>query len=177
MRLLLAEAIKQARDNSNGALTDLKLLRRELQKMDQKISRLFDALTDGTVTDTKGFRDQQTKLEARREELIRLISIKERETALPVRRLTNGQIKRFGEALSQMLQSGPIGFRKAYTQLLVDRVDVSRDEVRISGSKEALASAVLAQKTLNGPVTGFVREWRTRQDENEYWVVIVQRAA
>lgn len=166
LRGLLAEAVKLARGNSRGDLSDLKLLRRELKETDRKVARLFEALTSGDAGDTKGFRDHQAELEGRREELARLIAVKERDLSLPAGRLTNRQVERCGKALSGLLQGGPRAFRKEYMRLLVHSVEVTKDEVRISGSKAALAAAVQAQKTNTPQVSGFVREWRTRQDSN-----------
>ena len=166
LRGLLVEAIKLSRGNNKGDLSDLKLLRRELKESDRKVARLFEALTNGDVGDTKGFRDHQAELEGRRDELARLIAVKERDLSLPAGRLTNGQVERSGKALSALLQDGPKAFRKEYMRLLVHSVEVTKDEVRISGSKAALAAAVQAQKSNIPQVSGFVREWRTRQDSN-----------
>lgn len=167
VKMLVQQASRLAKERSGGASEDLKSLRRELRAIDAKVDRLFDALTDGTISDSKGFRDHLAKLEARRDELIRLIAIKERDLALPVARLSDSQIARFSEGLQTLLAKGPPAFRKDYLKLLVDRIEVGKAEIRICGSKMALAVAVQAAKKGGaGTVPSFVREWRTRQDSN-----------
>lgn len=166
LKVLFKETLERASNNNQDALGDLKLLRKELREVDSKVAKLFDALTDGQVSDSKGFRDHQNKLEAKREELMRLISLKERVLCLPVSRITNRQIERFSTALQDMLEKGPKQFRKAYMRLLVSNIDVGKKEIRITGSKAALASAVQANKSLNMKVPSFDRKWCTRQDSN-----------
>lgn len=166
LKALLAETLKKTQDNNQDALHDLRGLRRELREADKKIERLYEALTDGIVTDTRGFRDHRSRLENQREELMRLISIKERRLNMDTRHLTNRQIDRFANGLRDLLKDGPKPFRKEYLRLLVSQVNVGDDEIMISGSKAALAAAVQAQKANKGQVPGYVREWRTRQDSN-----------
>ena len=126
----------------------------------------LDALTDGNAGDTKDFRDHQEKLERRREELGRLISLKERDLPLPVARLTMSQVTRCGEALTGLLKNGPSAFRKEYLKLLVKSVEVTEEHVKISGSRAALAAAVQAQTGTSGEVPGIVPEWCPPPDSN-----------
>ncbi len=51
-------------------------------------------------------------------------------------------------------------------RLIVSHVDIDEKQIKITGSKAALASAVQADKSLNKEVPGFVRDWCTRQDSN-----------
>jgi len=58
-------------------------------------------------------------------------------------------------------------FRRAYVRQFVDRVEVSEGEVRISGSKAALAGAIAAQeKGISEGVPSFVRKWWAVQGLN-----------
>ncbi len=166
LKVLFKETLKIASSHNQDALTDLKQLRRELREVDGKVAKLFEALTDGIATDSKGFRDHQSKLEARRDELTRLISLKERVLCLPVSRISNKQIDRFSTSLRDTLKNGPKAFRKEYMRLIVSHVDVDEKQIRITGSKAALASAVQANKSLNKEVPDFVRNWCARQDSN-----------
>ena len=58
-------------------------------------------------------------------------------------------------------------------RLLVCRIDVGQKEIRITGSKAALASAVQVNKYLNMEVPSFDRNWCTGQDEKENWVEVI----
>ena len=166
LKILFKGTLDRASNNNQDAQRDLKLLRKELKDVDNKVAKLFDALTDGQVTDSKGFRDHHNKLEARRDELMRLISLKERVLCLPVGRITETQIKRFSSALQETLKNGPKAFRKEYMRLLINHVDVGKEEIRIEGSMTSLASAVQASKSLNHEVLSFERNWCARQDSN-----------
>ncbi len=58
-------------------------------------------------------------------------------------------------------------FRAAYVRLFVERVDVSAEEIRISGTKTALERALVADGALpNGVVPFFDREWCRLGDSN-----------
>lgn len=58
------------------------------------------------------------------------------------------------------LRDEDFAFRRAYVRQFVDRVEVSEGEVRISGSKAALAGAIAAhEKGSSDGVPSFVGEW------------------
>lgn len=166
LKPLLAETLKHSKANNQSALSDLKLLRREVRDIETKIERLFDALTDGLVNDRAAFKAQLAKLQGRKDEVIRLVSTKERAIGLPAASLSNRQIDQFSNGLRELIQNGPAAFRKEYLGMVLSRVDVSDDEVRISGSKAVLAAAASAKKAGEPVVPSFVPEWCTRQDSN-----------
>ena len=166
LKHLLKQTLKRAKDNNQDAMNDLKLLRRELKEVDNKVAKLFEALTDGLVSDSKGFKDHNDKLETRRDELTRLITLKEGNLNLPMRHLSNAQLDRFTTTLKDMLHNGPKGFRKEYMKMLVSRVDVGKQNITVTGPKAALVMALKADNTLQKKVPSFVRDWCARQDSN-----------
>lgn len=76
-------------------------------------------------------------------------------------------LERFARLLCDRLTNGSPEFRQAYARILMQEVRVTKEEIRISGSKAILAKAA-SQETGKTPpaVLSFVREWRTRQDSN-----------
>ena len=58
-----------------------------------------------------------------------------------------------------MLESGPTVFRKEYMKLLLSRVDVSKNEIMVTGPKAALVLAIGSNKIVAGGVPSFDREW------------------
>jgi site-specific DNA recombinase len=72
-----------------------------------------------------------------------------------------------GTLLREQLQNGDPAFRKAYLNLLIDRIEVDDAEIRIQSPKSALAAAASGRlpKPSDG-VPSCVREWRTRRDSN-----------
>ncbi len=166
LRPLLEETFKRLKDQNQGARSALTALRRSLRETEKKIENLYKAIEEGLVGDTASFRQRLTKLEEERSESLRLIGIQERELALLLKRLSNTQLERMADAIRDTLRSGPIAFRKAYLQLRVDKIKVSPSEVKITGSKAALAAAIQSDHRLGGEVRFFERKWRTREDSN-----------
>lgn len=166
LKPLLSETLQHSKANNQSVLSDLKTLRREVRDIETKIERLFDALTDGLVSDSAAFKAQLAKLQNRKDEVIRLISMKDRALGMPAARLSNQQIEQFSTGLCALIQNGPAAFQKEYLGMVLSRVDVSGDEIRISGSKAVLAAAATAKKTGEPGVPSFVPEWCTRQDSN-----------
>ena len=111
--------------------------------------------------------ERVAQIRLHRQETSERIEMIERELRLPGNQLSPEKIEACGRLLRDQLQNGDTAFRKAYLNLLVDRIEVDDLEVRIRGPKSALASA--ASGRLPRPseaVPSFVREWRTRRDSN-----------
>ena len=72
------------------------------------------------------------------------------------------------EAMTGMLRVGPADLRRAHVRLFVDRVVVSRSQIRISGPTPALARATAAD-SLREPerVRSVVEEWLPELDSNQ----------
>ncbi|MAU41080.1 MAG: recombinase family protein [Kordiimonas sp.] len=145
--------------------TEAKELRRQLRDVDRKLDRLFDAVSEGVVTDSSAFRRSQNKLEAEREELMRLIAIKDRRLQVGLKRISTRQLELFGKKLQKMLLSGPFAFRKEYLHLLVDQIEVGKEQVTIKGSKAALAASMQSVKMGDEKVPNYIREWRTSKEK------------
>src|SRR3546814_19963079 len=86
-------------------------------------------------------RELMVSLKFRRDELAREISdlIRRLESSEPL--VTPGKIERLAFALRNQLHHGPPEFRQSYARLLLNEVSVTPQEIRISGSKAALARA------------------------------------
>ena len=166
LKPLLTETFALIGGKTQDAKQALKRLRADLKEAERRIENLFSAIEDGLAADTDSFRNRLTALEDQRSETLRLIAIKEHELALPLKRLSNGQIERMAKAIRDTLKSGPTAFRKAYLKLLIDRIEVSPSEIRITGSKAALAAAMQAKDCTPNEVRFFDREWRAGEDSN-----------
>src|SRR3546814_15703469 len=112
-------------------------------------------------------RERMVSLKFRRDELAREISdlIRRLESSEPL--VTPGKIERLAFALRNQLHHGPPEFRQSYARLLLNEVSVTPQEIRISGSKAALApAAAKGIEDSSPPVLSFVREWCTRRDSH-----------
>ncbi len=80
------------------------------------------------------------------------------------RPITPAILASFSKLIAEKLGGEP-AVRKAYVELLVDRVEVGKNEIRVSGSKEMLAHLAATSPFL--PVVPKAeREWRTQEDSN-----------
>ena len=92
------------------------------------------------------------------------IDLVETQLANGNRAITPEKVAQFGTLLSSKLQDRNFPLRREYVRLLIDKVEVGNDVIRISGSRDALAAA--ASSTPENAVPKAVRRWRTRQDSN-----------
>ncbi len=73
----------------------------------------------------------------------------------------------FSKAMREKLLGEDMAFRRAYIHLLVDNIEIDDREIRIRGSKSALAKGIGNPLPVGNPtVPSFVREWRSRRDSN-----------
>lgn len=166
VKAILAALAKRYAEASKGGQEEEKRLRAELRKTEEKIDRLYDAVAEGHIKDGDGLRRNLAKHEQQREELLRQVSSKKRMRQVPGDLLSQANIEKFVATARRRLRDPQSDLRKKYVGLFVDRVEVRDGEVRISGSKEALAAAMQAKATGNGQVPSYVGEWWARQDSN-----------
>lgn len=157
---LLEALLARQKTKSTDMALQAKDLRRQLRESENKIERLFDALADGVVNDTQGFRTNLSKHQRQRDELLRLVSSLDRRRTFPKEMLSRRNVERFADAVRSQFRNPDSKLRKSYVRQFVSCVEVSDQEIRISGPKTALLDG-LARETTNtaGKVPSFDREW------------------
>lgn len=75
--------------------------------------------------------------------------------------ITPDKIEKLVLILRDKLHHGLPDLRQAYVGLLLNEVRVPPHEIRISSSKATSAGL------------SFVQEWRTRDDEDENWLIVI----
>jgi site-specific DNA recombinase len=106
-------------------------------------------------------------LKLQRDELAVEIADLQQRIATGEPEITPEKIERFAVLLRERLLNGTPEFRQAYARLLMREVTVKDREIRISGSKAALARAASQGLGKTPPaVFSSVREWRTGKDSN-----------
>lgn len=147
--------------------SDRAALESRFREADLHLSRLFDALENGTVTDSDTFKDRLSKAQAERQETLRLLTEAQRREQDAQAILTPRKVAAFSKGMADLLRTGDIQFRKAFLRTFVDKVAVLEGEVRIRGSKDALAHALEAGvPAYPAKVRSLVQEWRARRDSN-----------
>nr|WP_082010005.1 hypothetical protein [Methylobacterium sp. ZNC0032] len=75
-------------------------------------------------------------------------------------------IERFGRAVRENITSSQTPFRKAYFQVVIDRIEVDDGVVRMIGDKSTLEQAVAELLLAADGVRSSVPKWRARKDSN-----------
>lgn len=74
---------------------------------------------------------------------------------------------RFAAPVTEKLANGDVNARKAYLRSMIDVVEVGDCRVRIVGRKTTLRNVIAGKATRSNHVSGFDREWRAGEDEDE----------
>lgn len=112
-------------------------------------------------------RDRLIGLRLRRDELTREITQFQQRMASGEPRITPEKVGSLAVLLREKLYAGSPELRQEYARLLMNEVSVSDSEIRISGSKAALAKVASdGVEKVTPAVLSFVQEWRARRDSN-----------
>jgi hypothetical protein len=165
--VLLSALIKRARSRTHDDTAKAQQLRKALSVTEGKIERLYGAMTEGTVKDTDLFRKSLSRLEAERDETLRLIASLNERREVPKQLVSRKNLARFAEAARARLHADDARLRKGYVRHFVERIEVNDGEITLRGSKAALASGLLSPADGGeGGVRSFVPEWWAGQDSN-----------
>ena len=167
LKSVVEALIARSSTNQDKLQSDLKTLKRKKRKVDDRVEALYEAVEERRLEISATLRKRQSKLEQEREQLIRLVAMKERQINQPIKQVSERKLDDFSNDLRSQLINGNPAFRKSYLRLFVDRVDVGASEVRISGSEQALMAGAAGYNDQGTEmVPTFVQEWRARQDSN-----------
>ena len=134
------------------------------------IARLLELAERGLMdAEDPEMRERLIALKLKRDELGKEIADLQKRMGSSEPTITPEKIERVARVLHDKLYSDDGDLRQAYARLLMDEVRVTRDEIRISGSKSVLARAASDGPDIPAPaVLSFVQEWRTRRDSNPW---------
>ena len=104
------------------------------------------------------------ELKAKREQA-RAALERAREQSGAASKIDPAKVDAFARLINEKLDTGDVNVRRSYIRSIVDGIEVDDDAIRIVGRKDVL-QAVIAGKSGNGGVRGFVRKWRARRDSN-----------
>ncbi len=144
---------------------ELKTLRTRLTNLDGESAKVIKLVRNGICNpDDPQIATELANIAAQKRAIEADIDLVERQIANGSRAITPETIERFGSLISSKLQDRNTPLRREYVRLLIDKVEVGNDVIRISGSRDALAAAALS--TTENAVPKAVRRWRARQDSN-----------
>jgi len=172
LRILLDDYLRSAMDRQEHHRDQLRQVRTAHGEAEAGLARLLDLVERGLMdADDAALRERMVALRFRRDELAREISDLARRAGASGPAIDDMKVAALGRTLSKQLHGGSPELRQAYARLILAEVSVTRDAIRISGSKAILARTA-AQGLDDDPeraspgVLSFVQKWRTRQDSN-----------
>ena len=152
-------------DRQRAEMRDLFAKHREINT---QIKNLVDVMEKSGLGSMPSVQERFAARQAELDEINRLIALKKRALEAPITKVTTEKARAFATAFRGHLRGqGNSAFRRAYLRLMLDKVVVGKDAIRISGPKSVLAHQLTAEKPLPPSlVPTFVDGWRTRQDSN-----------
>ncbi|MEN3971654.1 recombinase family protein [Sphingomicrobium sp. XHP0235] len=159
-------------DHSDQAISErretLKSLRGRKTHLEAGLERLLDLVADGRFSSSDAiFAKKHGDLSSQLAQVKTDIVLLERQLASSDRRVTRERIEQFAELLRDKLRGDDPAMRQAYARMIVERVEVGSNIIRIKGGTNDIARGVGRVGTMQkGTVPTFERKWRTRQDSN-----------
>ena len=144
---------------------ELKTLRTRLTNLDGESVKVIKLVRNGICSpDDPQIATELANIAAQKRAIEADIDLVEAQLRNGNRAITPEIIEKFGSLISSKLHDRNASLRREYVRLLIEKVEVGNDVIRITGSKDALAAAASSHPE-NG-VPNAVRRWRTRQDSN-----------
>ena len=162
---LLSAWLEQSTRGEARDRTELKALRSRLTMLDGESANVIALVRKGLMSaDDPQIEKELGQIAAQKRAVGADIDMIERKLADPGRAITPGILEKFGTLVSSKMRERASPIRKQYVTLLVDRVEVGDDLIRITGSKSSLARAASGASPHRVPKAE--REWCARQDSN-----------
>jgi site-specific DNA recombinase len=134
------------------------------------LKRIYRSIEDGIAEQDDILRDRIGALKAKREQA-RAALEHAREQSGAAAKIDPAKVDAFARLINEKLDTGDVNVRRSYIRSIVDGIEVDDDAIRIVGRKDVL-QAVIAGKSGNGGVRGFVRKWRASQNKTANTYVI-----
>lgn len=165
LRYLLSSWLDQNSIAEGHDRAELKSLRSRLTMLDGESANVISLVRKGLLTaDDPQIERELAQITSQKRAVNADIELLERKLADPARKITPEVLRGFADLVSSSLRERSNPLRKQYIDLLVDKVEVADDLIRITGNRSRLARA--AAGTPPHMVPKAIREWRTRQDSN-----------
>lgn len=158
---LLSSLAERRASRASAVNSRLVSLQSEVSTTEQKLKRLYQSIADGIVE----LGEQITILKAQREKAKAALD-KETAQGAGAIIIDPGKVEAFSRLMTNLLANSETPALKAYLRAILDKVVVGNKTIRIVGSKDVLAGAVMAKNASRNNVRSFVPEWRTRHDSN-----------
>ncbi|OYV24403.1 MAG: hypothetical protein B7W99_02490 [Rhodospirillales bacterium 20-58-10] len=130
--------------SSDGSSTQLGQLKADLTETEGALNRLVSIVEKGLIDfDDPTLAERLKALKAKRRDLQNQIETTSTSQPAQQARLTEAKLAKLSTAVRTGLANADPDMRKAYIKLFVDKVIVSKTEIRLSGPKGVLAKAAM----------------------------------
>ena len=138
------------------------------REINTQIKNLVDVMEKGGLGSVHSVQERFAARQTELDEINRLIALRKRALETPITKVTAEKAEAFAVAFRSHLRGqGSPAFRRAYLRLMLDKVVVGKDAIRISGPKSVLAHQLTAEKLLPPSlVPTFVDGWRPQGESN-----------
>jgi site-specific DNA recombinase len=159
LKSIVASMADSADENRQHMETELARHRAVLLDAKSRQKRLYDALEDG-VADPKDpeFKERLTLAGLQISEATTMIGALSARMKRSEVKLTDAQIRQFGDLAREKLRSADPAFRRSWLHLFVDRVIVGPERIVIRGPNEPLITLISKGGELDGELPAFARE-------------------
>jgi site-specific DNA recombinase len=164
MGVILGALVK--RTNTKDAALDDRWNRLQAERKDkqEKLARLYRAIEDGIVELDDDLKVRIATIKQERD-IVQTSLDRIQVQATNSQELTPDRIAAFAKLAHDKLLKGDAQARRAYLRSIITRIEVSKEKVRIIGDTNVLAGAVSGRKDGPQNVRGYVRNWRTQEDQ------------
>ncbi len=162
---LLTEIVERRSAKAAAVNERLVGLRKAVADSEERLKRLYRSIEEGIVELDDLLKDRISVLKGEREKAQAAF---ERATSTTGADMTVDveRVEAFGRLMREKMDTGDVQARKDVIRSVVSGITVGDERIRIIGDKSVLAAAVSGQRSANGFVRGFVREWRALRESN-----------
>jgi site-specific DNA recombinase len=140
-------------------------LQSEVGTAEQKLKRLYDSIARGIVEPDDLLGEQIAILKGEREKAKAALDRAQSQGAGAIS-IDAAKVDAFSRLMIDLLSNAETPAVKAWLRSILGSVVVGDKTIRITGSREILASAVTGRNSARANVRGLVPEWRARKDSN-----------
>ena len=166
LRELLASCLEQSTAADTARLASLKALRTEKTSAEVTLGGLYRVAAAVSAQLDPVMKAEIDASRVRIATLVSEIALIERQVGNGSKRITPETVDAFGELLRQRLVEADPVVCQSYVRLLIERVEVGLERIRITGSKSMLAQCAAALKERPTKVPSFERGWCARRESN-----------
>lgn len=167
LRLIVGTLAARASNAKEKLSAEIRKLKTEKRRIETAVQNLYQMVENGIELDAT-LSTRISGLQNEREQCILLVARKQRQLDTPINSLSDGSVEKFRNALlARLSDDNDPAFRKAYVREFISSVDVSENQIRITGPKAALLAHSARHHESRGKlVPTFGQDWRTGEDSN-----------